>query len=101
MQFIVVAHDGKDKNALKRRMKVREDHLKFAEEMFDQGKWLYAAALLDDNGKMNGTMIVCDFESRDHLEEEWFDKEPYILGDVWEEIIVSKAKVAQHCLSKD
>ena len=100
MQFIVVAHDGKDKNALKRRMKVREDHLKFAEEMFDQGKWLYAAALLDDNGKMNGTMIVCDFESREQLEEEWFDNEPYILGDVWEEITVSRARVAQHSLNK-
>ena len=98
MQFIVIAHDGKDRNALKRRMAVREEHLKFAEEMFEKGKWLYASALLDDDGNMNGTMIVCDFESREQLEEEWFDKEPYIIGDVWEEITITKAKVAKHSL---
>ena len=100
MQFIVVAHDGKDRNALKRRMKVREDHLKFAEEMFEKGKWLYASALLDDEGNMNGSMIVCDFESKEQLEEEWLDKEPYILGDVWEDITISRAKVAKHSLNK-
>lgn len=100
MQFVIVAYDGKDKSALKRRMTVREDHLKFADEMFEKGKWLYASALLDDDGNMNGSMIVCDFESKESLEEEWFDKEPYILGDVWEEITISRAKVAQHSLHK-
>ncbi len=100
MQFIVIAHDGKDKNALKRRMKVRESHLKFADEMFEKGKWLYASALLDDDGNMSGTMIVCDFESKEALEEEWFDNEPYILGDVWEEITITRAKVASHSIKK-
>jgi uncharacterized protein YciI len=100
MQFIVIAHDGKDRNALKRRMKVRVDHLKFADEMFKKGRWLYASALLDDDDNMNGSMIVCDFDSREQLEEEWFDKEPYILGDVWEEITITKARVAKHSLKK-
>ena len=34
MQFLVIAHDYKDENALKRRLAVREEHLKFAGEMF-------------------------------------------------------------------
>lgn len=100
MQFIVIAYDGKDKNAIKRRMAVREDHLKFAEEMFNKGKWLYASALLDDDGIMNGSMIVCDFETKEELEEEWLDNEPYILGDVWEEITISRAKVAKHSIKE-
>ena len=56
--------------------------------------------MLDDEGNMNGSMIVCDFESKEQLEEEWLDKEPYLLGDVWEEITISRAKVAKHSLNK-
>ena len=45
MEFAVIANDYKDENALERRMAVREEHLKFADEMHKQGKWLYASAL--------------------------------------------------------
>jgi uncharacterized protein YciI len=54
MQFIVIAYDGTDKGALERRLAAREAHLKSAKELYDAGKWLYAAALLNDGGKMIG-----------------------------------------------
>lgn len=54
MQFIIIARDYKDKNALQKRLAVREEHLKFAEESIKSGKWLFASALLDNNGDMNG-----------------------------------------------
>jgi len=94
--FIVIAHDGKDEGALERRLSVRESHLEFASKMFDSGKWLFASALLDDEGIMNGSVIVCDFSSQKELEEEWLDKEAYVLGNVWEDVTIRKAKIAKH-----
>ena len=96
MQFIVLGYDGTDDKALERRMAVRENHLKYAQEMFDTGKWLYASAILDDNEKMIGSMIVCDYPSREELQEQWLNKEAYVLGDVWKTIKIHRAKVAQH-----
>jgi uncharacterized protein YciI len=99
MQFLVVAYDGTDEGALERRLKVREAHLKSAQEMYDTGKWLYAAAILNDDGKMIGSMIVCEFPSRDELEQ-WLKEEPYVVGNVWQKIEVNRAQVAPFCANK-
>jgi uncharacterized protein YciI len=98
MQFVVIGHDYKDDKALDRRLAVREKHLSFADEMFKKGKLLFASALLDNNGNMNGSVIVCDYESEEALKKEWLDNEAYVNGKVWEEIIIRKAKVALHSL---
>jgi uncharacterized protein len=100
MQFAVIAHDYKDEKALERRLAVREEHLKFAEKMFEEGKWLFASALLDNNGNMNGSVIFCDYESEDKLKNEWLNNEVYVAGKVWENITIRKVKVAQHSLHK-
>ena len=94
MQFIVIGRDGTDENALDRRMAAREAHLETAKVMHETGRWLYAAAILDDAGKMTGSMIVCDFESREALQEEWLDNEPYVKGKVWESVEITRAAVA-------
>jgi len=99
MQFIVIAYDGTDEGALERRLAVREAHLESAKKMFEAGKWLYAAGILDDDGKMIGSMIVCDFPSRDELEQ-WLKAEPYVVGEVWKEIKVNRVQVAPFCASK-
>ncbi|SLM31563.1 conserved hypothetical protein [Desulfamplus magnetovallimortis] len=97
MQFIVTGYDGTDDGALERRMNVREAHLNMASEMHESGKWLYAAAILNDEGKMCGSMIVCDFDSREALESEWLNREPYVTGDVWKTIEIRQAMVAPFC----
>jgi uncharacterized protein YciI len=96
LQFIVIAHDEKDEGALERRLSVREKHLEFAAKMFESGKWLFASALLDDDGNMNGSVIACEFPSQKELEEEWLNHEVYVTGKVWGEIIIRKAKFAKH-----
>ena len=98
MQFIVLAYDGIDDKAIERRKAVREDHLKNAKEMFDSGKWLYAAAILDDAGKMIGSMVMCDFVSREELKKQWLNREPYILGKVWEKIDINRARIAPNLI---
>lgn len=94
MQFIVTGYDGKDEGALARRMAAREAHLALARQMVEAGKWLYAAAILNDQEKMTGSVIICDFDSRQALEKEWLDKEPYVLGKVWEKIEITRAQAA-------
>jgi len=97
MQFIVIGYDGTDAAALDRRMAAREAHLEMAAKYYQSGKWLYAAAILNEEGKMAGSMIVCDFPSREALDKEWLKNEPYILGNVWEKVEVKKAQVAPFC----
>jgi uncharacterized protein YciI len=100
MQFIVLAYDGTDEGASKRRLAAREAHLKSAKELYDTGKWLYAAAFLNDDGKMIGSMVVCDFPSREELQKQWLNHEPYIQANVWQKIEVSQAQVAPFCVKK-
>ncbi len=95
MQFIVTANDYKDKEALNRRLSVRDEHLSFAKEMFEKGKWIFASALLDENGNMNGSVIACEFDSEDQLRNEWLNNETYIKNNVWEEVLVRKGKFAK------
>ena len=97
---MVTGYDGNDKDALDRRMAAREAHLAMAGEMYTKGKWLYAAAILNEESKMAGSFIICDFDSRAALEKEWLEKEPYVLGKVWEKIEISRAQVAPFCARK-
>lgn len=96
MQYIVLGYDGTDDKALERRLAVREAHLKKAGELAESGQWLYASAILDDDGKMIGSMIVCDYSSREELDQ-WLKEEPYVTGKVWEKIVVHRAQVAAFC----
>ena len=93
MQFIVTGYDGKDDDALDRRMVARDAHLKVAKEMADNGKWLYAAAIINEKEQMAGPVIICEFDSKESLKKEWLDNEPYILGKVWEKVEIMRAQV--------
>jgi uncharacterized protein YciI len=81
-------------------MAVREAHLALAKEMFEAGKWLYACGILDDDGQLNGSMIVCDFASRNEMDQLWLSKEPYIRGDVWQTINIHQAQVPSFLTDK-
>ena len=100
MQFIVFGYDGRDENALERRLAAREAHLAMAGEMYQAGRWLYAAAILSDDGVMCGSMIVCDFPSQEDLESQWLNREPYVTGKVWEKVEIKRAQVAPFCAPK-
>ncbi len=101
MQFIVTGYDGEDDKALERRMAAREDHLKSGTKLYESGKWLYAAAIMSDDGKMIGSMIVCEFASREELDEQWLKNEPYVIGNVWKKIEVKRAQAAPFCAKQE
>lgn len=93
MQFMVIAYDGTDEKAMDRRLAVREEHLESVKRRFKSGEHLYGAAILDDAGKMIGSIMIVDYPSREELNK-WLENEPYIVGDVWRKIEVKPCKVA-------
>ena len=93
MQFIVTAYDGTDEKALERRMAAREDHLKSVERRFQAGEHLYGLALLDDEGKMKGSMMVVEYQLREDLDN-WLKVEPYVIANVWQKIEIQNCRVA-------
>ena len=93
MQYLVIAYDGTDEDALERRLAVREDHLALVNEMRAAGNVLFAAVILDDDERMIGSALICEFATRQELDE-WLGKEPYLLGKVWEKIDIKPCKIA-------
>ena len=88
MQFIITAHDGA--NMLEKRMAVRPRHLENLSHI--NGKVICAGGLLDEAGKMKGSVMVMDFDSRDELDR-YLKSEPYIVEQVWEKVDVNPINV--------
>ena len=88
MQFIVKAYDGK--GMLEKRMAVRPRHL---EGMARLGAHVVCAGgLLDDEGKMKGSVLIMDFQNREELDN-YLANEPYVQEHFWEKIEVERLNV--------
>jgi uncharacterized protein YciI len=94
MQFVITAFDGKDSEALTRRMSARPKHLDYVKKAIEEGKHLYGGAILDDDNKMIGSVMIVDYPSKEVLVNEWLNNEPYVLGNVWQEIDIKPFRVA-------
>ena len=94
MQFLLIAYDGTDPGALERRLKVREDHLEKIARLKKSGEFLFGGAILNDAGKMIGSMIVYDFPDRQSLDAK-LKVEPYITEGVWEKIEIQPFRHAR------
>lgn len=92
MQFVVLGYDGDDDGAPQRRSTARDAHLASLSTLKSSGNVLYGAALLDQDEKMIGSMIVCDFSSKEELNK-WLESEPYVLSGVWRTVEICPAKV--------
>ena len=83
MQFIIKAYDGPD--MLKKRMEVRPKHLEGMGKLNEH--IICAGGLLDDEGKMKGSVLVMEFEDRTALDS-YLVSEPYIVEHVWDKVEV-------------
>ena len=88
MQFLIRAYDGEGK--LEKRMEVRPRHLEGMKKLNDH--IISAGGLLDDEGKMKGSVLILDFPDRSALDE-YLGKEPYVLEKVWEKIEIEVMNV--------
>lgn len=100
MEFLVIGYDGKDENAMARRLAVRQNHLGVFDRLAAEGVFKYGAAILDEKGNMAGSVIICNFESREQLEETWLKDEPYVTGDVWRKIEINELKPRINSINK-
>jgi uncharacterized protein YciI len=87
MTFLIVAHDFRDPEAPSRRLQQRPAHLEGVRRMKAEGKFLDGGAMLDDEGRMVGSMILVEFPSRTEVDA-WLATDPYVAGQVWEHITV-------------
>ena len=87
MQFLVIAYDRLDDQALARRLAVREEHLEAARRALEAGTMLIGGAILDDGGRMIGSMTVVSFSDRD-LFDTWLAGVPYMVHGVWDRVEV-------------
>jgi len=94
MQFLLIAYDWTDEEALQRRLNVREEHLEKIGVLKRSGECLFGGAILDEEGKMIGSTIVYEFPDRQSLDVKLID-EPYINSGVWKTIEIRNFRLAK------
>lgn len=99
MQFLVLAYDGTDPAVFERRMAVRQAHIDTIASYKAKGHMKMGAALLDDAGKMIGSVIIVDFPSRKEVDE-WLAIDPYVTNKVWQEIKITPCQIAPSFVEK-
>ena len=88
MQFIIRAYDGE--GMLDKRMEVRPRHLEGMTKIRDH--IICAGGLLDDAGKMKGSVLIMEYPDRDDVDR-YIANEPYVLEHVWEKIEIEPMNV--------
>jgi len=88
MQFVIKAYDGP--GMLEKRMEVRPRHLEGMNKM--SRHIICAGGMLDEEGKMKGSVLVLEFDSRAELDA-YLAQEPYVLEHVWDRIEVDPMNV--------
>ena len=92
-QYLIIANDGKDDEALDRRKEVRPLHLAGAKKLKEKNNFVIGGAMLDDDGNMRGSIMIVQFETQDDFQN-WYNNEPYITQGVWKTIEVKQFRVA-------
>jgi uncharacterized protein YciI len=93
MQFLVLAYDGRDKDAKARRTSVRPAHFASIKPMVERGELRAAGAILDEAGDMIGSAVFAEFPSRADLDA-WLAREPYVTEGVWQQIEIRPFRLA-------
>lgn len=92
-QYLVLADDYTDDEALSRRLAVREAHLARMGVEKPKGFFEVGGAKLNADGKMVGSMLVISAEN-EAAAWEWINADPYVTCKVWEKITVTMFRVA-------
>ncbi|MGK7863179.1 YciI family protein [Falsiroseomonas sp. E2-1-a4] len=84
---VLIGWDGTDEAAMDRRMAARPAHFARVQPMAEDGTLLFGGALLDEAGRMIGSLVATRHTSH-AAAQAWLDKDPYATGDVWREVIL-------------
>lgn len=89
MHYLVIGRDYAD--GLEKRQQQRAAHLQGAKKLKEEGKLLYAVAIIE-KGQMKGSVMVMNFATQAEFDG-WKASEPYITGDVWEKVEVTECAI--------
>ncbi|KAJ1977584.1 hypothetical protein H4R34_003525 [Dimargaris verticillata] len=102
-QYLVIAMDQNDAQALQRRLAARQAHLDGATTAHGEKRLLMGGAILssdpaaaataDSNPTMVGSALLFQAESEDQVRQ-WIEADPYVCKDVWGDIKILPFKVA-------
>ncbi len=92
MEYLVIGYDYPD--ALERRLACREEHMALIAGLKSKGHFLHGGAILNEAGDMAGSVLVCNFASREAMDEIWLSREPYILNKVWDRVEIHPHRTA-------
>lgn len=92
-QYLILARDGDDEQALERRKHVRPLHLEGTRKLKASGRFILGGAILDDEENMRGSVMIVQFASDEEFRQ-WYESEPYLTQGVWQTIEVKPFKVA-------
>ncbi|MCS6808786.1 MAG: YciI family protein [Bacteroidota bacterium] len=92
-QYIIYAKDYTDTDAVHRRMEARSAHFEGVKALKARGCFIVGGALLNEDGRMIGSMMVLEFPTRADLDA-WYAQEPYVIGKVWENVEIHQAALA-------
>ncbi|MFC3126590.1 YciI family protein [Pseudoroseomonas globiformis] len=94
MAFIVIAHDGRDAEALQRRLDARPEHLRRVEPLAATGELVIGGAILDaPEGRMVGSALVVDLPDETAVRH-WLAEDPYMKQGVWRDLTILPFRVA-------
>ena len=88
MQYLIKAYDGN--NAQEKRLAVRPKHLANIAKVMEHV--ICAGGLLNENGKMVGSVLIMEFADRLQLDA-YLHSEPYLTEHVWEKVEIEPMNV--------
>lgn len=92
-QYVIIARDGTDEQAIDRRMAARPTHLEGVKTLKDNNQYISGGAILDDSGKMIGSVMILQFETDQEMQA-WYNSDSYITQNVWQTIEIKSFRVA-------
>lgn len=92
-QFLILANDHTDADALARRMTFREQHLNRVRSEKPKGNFIIGGAKLNEAGQMVGSMMVVEFPDIEAVYR-WLSEDTYVKDKVWESYEVISFRVA-------
>ncbi|RIY01390.1 hypothetical protein D3218_08510 [Aureimonas flava] len=85
MQFALIARDRAEPGTLDRRLAARQEHMEGIRRGKADGSIIDGGALLDAEGRMAGSVILCEFPDRAALDA-YLASEPYRREAVWGDV---------------
>jgi len=93
MQFLVIARDATDPDALDRRLAARPAHFERVRHEKAKGTFIMGGAILDEHNQMVGSSLYLEIKDRAALDE-WLAEDPYTKAGVWQSFEIEVMRIA-------